>query len=71
MGETEEQELLSYFEYAHLPEHLQARSKPFADLAQQMYDDLKDVNTCQLRIGLQKLIEVKDCFVRAGLKKKG
>lgn len=34
--------IMKYFEYAHLPEHLQAVSKPFGDMAVQMNDQLPD-----------------------------
>lgn len=57
--------LLAYFEYAHLPEPLQAVSKPCGDLAQQLVDALPDGP--ELTAGLRKLLEAKDCFVRAAL----
>lgn len=57
--------LLRYFEYAHLPEHLQAISKPVGDLAQQMAEQLPDGP--ELTTGLRKLLEAKDCLVRAAL----
>lgn len=57
--------LLRYFEYAHLPERLQAASKPCADLAATLVDSLPDGP--ELTAGLRKLLEAKDCFVRAAL----
>ncbi|MGW4757768.1 hypothetical protein [Streptomyces chartreusis] len=57
--------LLRYFEYAHLPEHLQAVSKPCADLANELVNALPDGP--ELTAGLRKLLEAKDCFVRAAL----
>lgn len=57
--------LLRYFEYAHLPAHLQVISRPVGDLAQQMAAMLPDGS--ELTAGLRKLLEAKDCFVRAGL----
>jgi hypothetical protein len=57
--------LLRYFEYAHLPEHLQTVSKPCGDLAQQLVDALPDGP--ELTAGLRKLLEAKDCVVRAAL----
>lgn len=54
-----------YFEYDHLPPHLQAISKPCHDLAVAMTDDLFDGP--ELTVGLRKLLEAKDCFVRAAL----
>lgn len=57
--------LLRYFAYTHLPEHLQAVSKPCADLAGAMAAELPDGP--ELTTGLRKLLEAKDCFVRAAL----
>ena len=57
--------LLRYFEYAHLPPHLQAVSASCGDLAQQMAVALPDGP--ELTAGLRKLLEAKDCFVRAAL----
>lgn len=59
--------LLRYFEYAHLPDHLQAISKPVGDLANQMAELLPDGP--ELTTGLRKLLEAKDCLVRAALDK--
>ena len=61
--------ILEYFEYRHLPESLQEASKPFHDLAYKMVeftDDFK--NPAEVAAGLRKLLEAKDCFVRAHLK---
>jgi hypothetical protein len=57
--------LLKYFSYAHLPENLQAISKPLCELAQQMEEILPDGP--EKTTGLRKLLEAKDCFVRANL----
>lgn len=57
--------LLRWFAYDHLPEHLQAVSKPFHDLANTMADQLPD--GAELSAGLRKLLEAKDCMVRAAL----
>lgn len=53
----------SHFSYSHLPEYLQPYSKPCHDVAARMLNELPD--SPQLSLGLQKLIEAKDCFVRA------
>ena len=58
-------QIMKYFEYAHLPEHLQAVSKPFGDMAVQMNADLPD--GAEKSAGLRKLLEAKDCMVRAAL----
>lgn len=57
--------ILRYFEYAHLPAHLQDISKPFADLANEMSGSL--FPGPEVSAGLRKLLEAKDCFVRAAL----
>ncbi|MGW4250569.1 hypothetical protein [Streptomyces californicus] len=57
--------LLRYFEYNHLPPHLQAVSKPCADLAHELVALLPDGP--ELTAGLRKLLEAKDCMVRAAL----
>lgn len=54
-----------YFEHAHLPDHLQAVSRPFGELADQMIGALPDGP--ELTAGLRKLLEAKDCFVRAAV----
>lgn len=57
--------ILKYFEYAHLPPHLQEVSKPLGDLARQMDESLPD--GAEKSAGLRKLLEAKDCLVRAKL----
>jgi hypothetical protein len=55
--------LLQFFAYEHLPAHLQAVSKPFGDLARQMVKTLP--SNAERTAGLRKLLEAKDCAVRA------
>lgn len=57
--------ILKYFVYDHLPEHLQEVSKPFGDLAELMEKELP--NCAEKSAGFRKLLEAKDCFVRAKL----
>lgn len=57
--------IMKYFEYSHLPMHLQAISKPVGDLAKQMDEILPDGP--EKSAGMRKLLEAKDCFVRAML----
>jgi hypothetical protein len=57
--------IIKYFEYAHLPAHLQEVSKPIGELAHQMDDLLPDGP--EKSAGLRKLLEAKDCLVRAKL----
>lgn len=56
---------MKYFAYEHLPPHLQEVSKPIGDLASLMNDSLPDGD--EKEIGLRKLLEAKDCLVRAKL----
>jgi len=55
--------LMQYFEYAHLPAHLQAVSKLFGELAKQIEDTLPA--NPEKTTALRKLLEAKDCAVRA------
>ena len=55
--------IMKYFAYAHLPEKLQAVSKPFGELAAQLDETLP--NGAEKSAGLRKLLEAKDCMVRA------
>lgn len=55
--------MLQFFEYAHLPERLQNVSKPFGELAVQMVATLP--SNSERSAGLRKLLEAKDCAVRA------
>jgi len=75
--------IMQFFEYEHLPSHLQRISKPFCDLARSivaedgMYDDPADPKTERLHlprnaertVALRKLLESKDAAVRAALAK--
>ena len=57
------EELLQHFTYDHLPPHLQGVSKAFCDLAGDLVTALPD--SAELTAGLRKLLEAKDCAVRA------
>lgn len=54
-----------YFVYDHLPLNLQKVSKPVAELADLMSQLLPD--GAEKSAGMRKLLEAKDCFVRATL----
>lgn len=56
--------LLRFFAYEHLPQQLQEVSRPFAELAQTVANGPQgaETSTC-----LRKLLEAKDCAVRAAL----
>ncbi|CDZ67646.1 Hypothetical protein NGAL_HAMBI2605_59270 [Neorhizobium galegae bv. orientalis] len=55
--------LLQFFEYAHLPPHLQAVSAPFSELAKKIDAELP--RNAEQTVALRKLLEAKDCAVRA------
>lgn len=57
--------LLRYFAYDHLPVRLQQISRPFGLLAEMLADDLPPGP--EVTAGIRKLLEAKDCAVRAAL----
>lgn len=57
--------IVKYFAYAHLPPHLQPASKPFGDLALHICAALP--RCAERTAALRKLLEAKDCAVRAAL----
>jgi hypothetical protein len=61
-------ELLRFFRYDHLPQDLQIISKRFHDLANEL---ALSGSGPEVTAGLRKLLEAKDCFVRANLIQKG
>lgn len=58
-------DILKFFKYRHLPDYLQNISRPIAELADEMERELPDGP--EKTAGLRKLLEAKDCFVRAAL----
>lgn len=71
------QNLLRYFGYVHLPPNLQSISKPFSDTANVIVDNYieateadGELNMAELVVGLRKLLEAKDCVVRAHVRPK-
>ena len=63
------QNMMRYFDYSHLPEYLQAISGPICRLAEDMIGKCEDsVDITEVTVGLRKLLEAKDCFVRAMVK---
>lgn len=60
--------ILRYFETEHLPLHLGLVSRPFQSLA---WATAKNMPYCaETSAGLRKLLEAKDCVVRAALEGK-
>lgn len=60
--------ILRYFKYDHLPAHLQAVSKPFCEMAESIANG--GTSGPETTTGLRKLLEAKDCIVRAHLHEK-
>ena len=55
--------ILQFFAYEHLPPHLAAVSKPFSEMAHRIVETLP--RNPERTSALRKLIEAKDCAVRA------
>jgi len=64
--------ILKYFTYEHLPDRMKSVSNPCCDLADEIYEyaesDIDGVDYDELYEGMRKLLEAKDCFVRALVK---
>ncbi len=60
-----EERMLKWFRYAHLPAALQEVSRPFSELADALCAKLPPGP--ERTAGLRKLLEAKDCFVRASM----
>jgi len=58
-------EILGFFQHQHLPVELKAVSSMVSDLAHHMDRVLPDC--AEKSAGLRKLLEAKDCFVRAAV----
>lgn len=58
--------MLAWFEYSHLPEHLQKVSRPFAELANVICSEVAPGP--ERTVALRKLLESKDAAVRAVVK---
>lgn len=59
------QQIARWFTFDHLPDNARPPSRACAELAQDMIDALPDGP--ELTAGLRKLLEAKDCFVRAAI----
>lgn len=57
--------IIQFFAYKHLPENLQAVSRPFFNLAARIVEELP--RNPERTTALRKLLEAKDCAVRAAL----
>lgn len=57
--------LLKFFQFEHLPEKLQAASRPFAELAMDIAQ--RQTKQPERTVALRKLLEAKDASVRCEL----
>jgi len=65
MSKSKPAHILRHFGFEHLPAHLREVSEPFSILATAMDERLPEC--AEKSSGLRKLLEAKDCFVRARL----
>jgi hypothetical protein len=56
--------ICGHFGYGHLPQPLQLVSMPFAQLVEKTLRNVPD-DSAELTAGLRKILEGKDCAVRA------
>ena len=61
----EQDPILRFFHYAHLPPALQEASRPFCDLAAHIVFTLP--RNAERSVALRKLLEAKDAAVRANV----
>ena len=62
---THTEPLLQFFQWGHLPDHLRTVSQPFSELAFSIVYTLP--RNPERTVALRKLLEAKDCAVRAVL----
>lgn len=55
--------MLQFFAHTHLPPNLQAVSRPFCELANEIVETFP--SNPERTVALRKLLEAKDCAVRA------
>lgn len=60
-------EILKFFKYEHLPEHLREASRPFCELAEKIAYDSNFKDGAEKSVALRKLLEAKDAAVRCAL----
>ncbi len=67
MATESTEHVMQFFAYAQLPEAMQAISKPFAEHAQRIIETIP--RNPERTKALNKLLEAKDCAVRAFIAK--
>jgi hypothetical protein len=65
MSKGNDEPLLKWFDYEHLPVHLQEVSKPFCELANWICRTVD--SSAERTVALRKLLESKDAAVRASI----
>lgn len=65
MSKEKPAHIMRHFSFDHLPPHLREISEPFGVLAKALDERLPEC--AEKSAGLRKLLEAKDCFVRAKL----
>jgi hypothetical protein len=65
MADPSQDRMLKWFAYGHLPEHLQAVSRPFSELAELIVQEVSPGP--ERTVALRKLLEAKDAAVRGRL----
>lgn len=65
-NDRHQQFVTKYFQYGHLPDHLQGTSRMFHEVAVQLLD-MYAYDDAELMVAFRKLLEAKDCAVRAAL----
>lgn len=58
--------IVQFFDSAHLPEHLAAVASRFENFKDDLLNDIAE-DTPEVTAGFRKLLEAKDCFVRAAV----
>lgn len=56
-----------YFTFEHLPSHLRPVSQACAELVTKILNEIPE-DSPELTMGIRKILEAKDCLVRAALK---
>jgi len=64
-SEIEQDQILRFFHYSHLPDQLRHASQPFCELARHVVDNTP--RNLERTVALRKLLEAKDAAVRAML----
>jgi hypothetical protein len=59
------EQIMQFFKFEHLPERLQAVSKPFCELANHIVETLP--SHPERTVALRKLLEAKDAAVRGAI----